>query len=89
MKFIDLFEIAVKLGFKAIPVNDDYCKITFKSSNSLNIEISFPNDSINEDSEDSIYIDGGYSIRNNRNIEIYKEWFDYYEANSKTKIEDM
>ena len=36
MKFIDLFEIAVKLGFKAIPVKDEYYKIAFKSSNSLN-----------------------------------------------------
>ncbi|MFV8362486.1 hypothetical protein ACNQGO_03760 [Flavobacterium sp. ZT3P35] len=89
MKFIDLFEIAVKLGFKAIPVKDEYYKIAFKSSNSLNIEISFPNDTINEESEDSINIDWGYSIRNDHNIEIHNEWFDYYKGNSKTKIEDM
>jgi hypothetical protein len=57
MKFIDLFECAIKLGFRAIPVEDEYYKIAFESSNSLNIEISFPNDTINEDLEDSINID--------------------------------
>lgn len=89
MKFVDLFEYAVKLGFKAIPVEDEYYKIVFRSNNSFYIEISFPNDTINQDLEDYINIDWDYSIRNDQKIEIHKENFEYYKGNAATKIKEM
>ncbi|SCY20581.1 hypothetical protein [Flavobacterium caeni] len=89
MKFVDLFEHAIKLGFKTIPVEEQYYKMTFETNDSLNIEISFPNDTIDEDLGDNVNIDWDYRIKNKENVEIHREWFDYYSGNAKTKIENM
>lgn len=63
--------------------------MTFETNDSLNIEISFPNDTIDEDLGDNVNIDWDYRIKNKENVEIHREWFDYYSGNAKTKIENM
>ncbi|MFN8294618.1 MAG: hypothetical protein U0T69_00370 [Chitinophagales bacterium] len=89
MKFIDLIEHAIKLGY-TIDQQENYYRLIYSPNDSIEINLEIPNDEMRELIDDYTSIEWKYIITNKvKKKKIYSEWFDYYEGCKETKIQDM
>ena len=89
MEFKDIVEYAKNLNYRI--EEEEYCyKLIRLNKDKFEIRMLIPNDRIKEDLPDNVNIDWEYSIINQLdNKKIHGEWFDYYNGNSTTKIDDL
>ncbi len=89
MEFKDIAEHAKNLHYRI--EEEEYCyKLIRLNEDKFEIRMLIPNDRIKEDLPDNVNIDWEYSIVNQLDSKkIHSEWFDYYNGNSATKIDDL
>lgn len=88
MKFIEIVQHAIKLGYK-IDEEELGHKLILERDE-MKIELHFPDDDMEDDLDDGTNISWEYRLSSlSDNRKVHYEFFDYYIGNVETKIRDM